>query len=343
MTISKAHGIISYGTLAEQFDLIGIQGELEVGAYFPIIPDYFNYQPGDVLQYRSTDSGTDGLCIHSSIRTKKYVVVSRSEMPNRTEYTMQVFANDQTSSSPIWGGGPCSGSYTTNAYEQVLGIEHDHWTDDNFLGNNFLDHLWPKAFAAPLATGGFPGEFGSEYNGIHWSAHIDDQGRYTMEPPALPLGQYGQPPAFTACSDGSLFWPKGEDELTSRFVEGVGFTYGKYFMFEHDAETVLEGYIIGGAQVGTITPDDIILAVDDRAWTELPLLSPDPADDHLLLTSVASGTTCSILNMTGQVLLTLTVSSTIERIDVSGLAPGSYLLQVTDRQGPRSQPFIIAR
>lgn len=340
MTISKAHGIISYGTIAEQFDLIGIQGAIEVGAYFPTIPDYFNYQPGDVLQYRSTDSGTDGLCIQNSVRTKKYVVVSRSELSNRTEYTMQVLANDQTWSSSIWGSGPCSGSHTTNAYEQVLGIEHDHWTADNFLGNNFLDHLWPKAFASPLRTGAFPGEFGSEYNGIQWSAHIDDQGRYTMEPPAVPLGQFGHPPAFTPCSGDSLFWPKGEDELTSRFVEGVGFTYGNYFMFEHDGETVLEGYRIAGEEVGTITPDDIILAVADKVSTALPLLAPNPADNHLLLTAVAPGTTCTILNLTGQVLLTRMTSSTSEHFDVSGLAPGVYILKM-DGYGP--QRFSVAR
>ena len=343
MAISKTYGIISYATTDGQIDLIGIQGTLEVGAYFPAIPDFFNYQPGDVLQYRSTRSWSNGICTQNSIRTRKYEILSRSEMQNRTDYTMHVVVNDQTWSFPIFGGGPCDGSHTTGTSEQVLGIEHDHWTEDNFLGNNFLDHLWPEAFAAPLTTGGFPGEFGSEYDGIQWSAHLDDQGRYIMETSAAMPGQFGDQPVYVPCFGDSVFWPLGEDQLTSRFVEGIGFTFGKYFMFEHDGETVLEGYRIGGVEVGTITPDDIILAVEDRTPMGRILLAPNPADDHLLLTSITPGNTCTILNTTGQVLLTQAISSTTEHIDVSDLAPGFYLLQVNDRQGQRTQPFIIAR
>lgn len=67
---------------------------------------------------------------------------------------------------------------------------------------------------------------------------------------------------------------------------------------------------------------------------------PNPANDHLQLVSARPGTTCIILNMAGQVLLTHTTTSSTEQIDVSALAPGLYVLKM-----PRIGPirFVIAR
>src|SRR5690606_34112147 len=91
----------------------------------------------------------------------------------------------------------------------------------------------------------------------------------------------------------------------------------------------LVGYVFDGDTSGTVHSDSFLLSVQEHP-DEAPAvtLHPNPADDHLLLTSVAPGTTFSILNLTGHVLLTQMTTSTPEHIVVSGLAPGVYLMRM---------------
>ena len=97
--------------------------------------------------------------------------------------------------------------------------------------------------------------------------------------------------------------------------------------------------MLGGDTIGTITPDDVLLGVNDQVMTGQRIF-PNPANDHLQLSSVPPGTVCTILNATGQVLLTHTISSSAERIEVSGLVPGFYVLNIA---GIGPFRFVISR
>src|SRR5436190_9540185 len=255
LIISKEHGIISYQDNGELYGLIGVQGGMDAGERFPTVIDFFNYQPGDILQYHRVSSWYDGFCYHQSITTTKYEVLARVDQPGRADYSVR-----RVFHSSSWSTG-CGGGESSVIDTLALGVEHDRWTEDNFLGCSWLDHLWPQAFAPPLTTGGWSGDFCTPYYGIQWRGYLDDAGRYVVEPAQLLPGE-GQPrPPVLACGEDSLYWPTDFGDMIGRYVEGIGRTYGKDFGFEHSIEEFLEGYIIGGVEYGTITPDDIILGM----------------------------------------------------------------------------------
>ena len=341
MAISKSHGIVWHSANGEQYDLIGVQGALNVGERFPSMLDFFDYQPGDILQYYGENDGTDGICFYSTQYTTKYEVLSRMDLAGRTDYTLHRLSGSYTWATPIIGWGGCGGGGSSSWDDIVtLGVEHEHWTADNFFGSSWMDQLWPQAFGAPGDENEFPGDFGSNYSGIRWRAYLDDSARYCMEPTQLVPNQPWSWPTVSACPDDSSYWSLYYDEIVSRYVEGVGRTYGYYFAFEHSGEEFLQGYLIGGVQYGTITPDDIILGVGNQLIGAGTGFSPNPASDHLLLTSAAPSTTCTIIDLNGRTVSQHSITSANDRINVQALPPGVYVLML---EGSRPQRFIIAR
>ncbi len=139
--------------------------------------------------------------------------------------------------------------------------------------------------------------------------------------------------------DTNVFMTDMNTVFESTYVEGIGLTYENYYYFESGDNRSLSAYSIGGTQFGSITPDDILLGINKDESANLRIF-PNPASDDLELSSIPPGTVCTILNTTGQVILTHTLSSSSERIDVSDLAPGFYFLKIS---GSGPQRFLIAR
>ena len=340
LVISKEHGIIAYSTLGEQFELIGIQGGIDVGEHFPTLLDLFDYQPGDVLQYHGTDAGTTGFCYFNTTYVKKYEILSRSDLPGHTDYSVHLVTNSQTWSTPTGGGGECTGGSFSHQTILTLGVGHDDWSEENFFGSCYLDQLWPQAFGAPLDNGAYPGEFGSYFGGIQWKASLDEQGRYTLEPTMLEPNQPELRRTVYRCEEDTSYWSVNFETMLGRYVEGVGMTYGNALAFERSSEKILEGYVIGGVEFGTITPDDIILGTNERAAADSPYFYPNPATDHLLLSAVTPGAMCSITDLHGRTVMQHRINSSNERIDLQTLPSGVYVLMT---EGIQPQLIVIAR
>ena len=337
LTLSKGHGIIAYEGNGGSHALVGIQGGMDAGERLPTMIDFFDYQPGDILQYHGTTDGTDGVCYDQGVYTRKYRILSRVEGIDRTDLEVREVLHQQTWASPLIGGGGCSSSEYGWIDTLDLGIVHDRWTEENFLGSSWMDHLWPQAFAPPPPEGQYSGAFGSDYHGSQWKTYIDDEGRYVFEPAGN-----GEPmwmrPAFIECAQDTTYWSVS-DYIGGRYVEGIGRTYGMYFVFEHAGEEFLEGYFINGVEYGTIDPDDIILGSQPDIHANEPPLYPNPADDLIQPAQTTPDPKYRIADLQGRIMSTGTLS-TSGHITVRSLPPGGYLLL---REGCVPEHFMIVR
>ncbi|MBL7946298.1 MAG: T9SS type A sorting domain-containing protein [Flavobacteriales bacterium] len=337
--LSKAYGVVEFITESEAYTLVGVQGAVNIGERFPRVIDLFDYQPGDILQYRGTENGTDGFCVHYANERNKYVVLSRTEDVDHTIYTVRSVRSYQYYSTPLIGMFGCDGGGTTTSEDTVqLVIQHDGWTPENFLGSCWLDQLWPQAFAEPGVETEFAGQFASNYAGSQWRGHLDEAGRYVCEPTALGSPQTSAMSTVMVCDPEPTYWPVNWDEIIGRYVEGIGFTYGRYLGFEHSSEKILEGYMIAGVEYGTVTPDDIILNVLQSSWSDTrSFIGPNPTSDELALSFSTPGTSYRIIDSQGRAVL-MGRSSTSLRVDVQTLSPGSYLF-IQDGSAP--ERFMI--
>jgi hypothetical protein len=335
ITISKDHGLVRWRIPeGDAYALIGIQGNLALGERFPDMQSLFNYTPGDVLQYHHENWWTDGMCTYADDKTIKYIFLSRTENTESTVYSVREVWNLQHTAFPL-GGEPSCGPYSAEGVDTVqLVITHDHWTPENFLGNSWLDHCWPKALAERALD-----DWTSEYSTV-WRARLDDQQRYVLEPDTftsepvngLLLCRSDQDSAVWATQD------YGYEYVT--YVDGIGLLHYETQVFEHAETRDLVGYELNGEEWGTITPDDIVLGMGPSAMTVEQQVFPNPADDHLVIGSTHADGTCRLLDLHGRVLSSHIFMSPNERLDVRDLSPGTYVLMI---DGSPPQRFIIAR
>ena len=343
LELSRDHGILTWDSGQQ---LIGINGS-QLGRTIPTLPEFFPYVANDVLEYKVSYGGCDGVggCDGHSKEFKFTVdagVIADSA----------ILLSGWMVAHSLWSftvGGP--GTYVQEV--------HDHMNSAGQWNPGFPELPWSELlFSYPgqlvKRQSFFVPQFGAP-NYCIAEHRLDSAGRYV-------IGCRSLPSPFSMYYEGQFFYMSnqsgpfgtyeingpedncydGQPECGVTYTEGIGLVgfYGDYF--ERSEYYFLNGAVLGGDTIGTITPDDVLLGVNDQEMIPHRIF-PNPATDHLELTSVPPGTVCTILNATGQVLLLHTTSSPTERIDVSSLVPGFYLLRVNYRQGQRTQAFIIAR
>ena len=340
MILSKAHGLRWIARSGTEHHLVGVQGAMELGLRYPTQRDFFDYQPGDALEYRGTTSWTDGLCWNTSNHKVRYDILQRTDGPTSTSYQVQRITNSQWSSTPvIWSGGLCTSGQWVHTSVILVIVEQDSWTADNPFGNAALNRLWPGAFASPDPNN-WPFESHMDFHsGLCWRSRLLSDGRYVLdtEPFGMQSTIYEPGPGMGTCVDDSLGLIN--DMQTVRFVQGIGRTMMSFFTFEHDGNDSLYAYNIGGDQVGTFTPLDVIMRVAGAEQTPITI-APNPSNDQCMVSHARLGSRLSLSDAAGRVVLMQRLASANETIDVQHLAPGIYLLSV---DGVAQQRLVIAR
>ena len=114
------------------------------------------------------------------------------------------------------------------------------------------------------------------------------------------------------------------------------------------AETVISDMgmlvkLVGGSIAGdTIIPPPMInwtVGMEEFSRDGL-LLYPNPAENTCFISGVHGGELATVFDLEGRMVLTTRLASHRAALDVSGLAPGTYAVNV---KGLRPQRFIIAR
>ena len=91
--------------------------------------------------------------------------------------------------------------------------------------------------------------------------------------------------------------------------------------------------------VGPLTFTTAALGIND-ATIEGFVLYPNPVQDQLTMSAASTIENVTIYNTIGQVVLQLFIGKTNTKIDVSTLASGIYLMQVTSNMESQTVKFI---
>lgn len=337
IVIGRNHGILRWPS---GYQLIGINGP-DVGRTTPAFADFFPYATGDVIQYATEYGWCNGLgeCNGKSLDYKFTFGTEGIAQDSAMIYSglMLEHTIEYSHSAGMWTPMSYVHSYANYATTWHAGVPELPWPELLFSYPGQLVRTTHRVFPdAPWEPVWCVGEHG-----------IDGNGRYTIGCRNLGGGHFlfGQNPLPTQDGYIEFYGPEDycnggpEPDCGVRYSAGLGLErfIGNYF--ERGESYILSGAVLGGDTIGTITPDDILLGVKDQDMADQRIF-PNPASDHLQLSSVPPGTVCSILNTTGQVLLKHTTSSSAERIDVSILTPGLYILKIA---GIGPFRFVIAR
>lgn len=184
-----------------------------------------------------------------------------------------------------------------------------------------------------------------------------DGAEQSMTASALPAGEWAHL-VVTLGADGARIYVDGQltaesETLTVRpselnlLMNYIGVNLSTKKMFEGLIDDFrLYNYQLSGSQIDDLYKDqttdvyDMVLEESDLAvW-------PNPANDILHINyrefSKRENSNLQLLNMNGSVVINIDIkSSSITDLDVSGLAPGIYVLRLTTREGIITKKIII--
>ncbi len=111
--------------------------------------------------------------------------------------------------------------------------------------------------------------------------------------------------------DSTVFTMSDPSDPESRFVFDLGMNTGKSFFKNLKLEEL-----------------NFLVASIDKEKKESPKIYPNPVSDKLNIDQIPSGTSIALYNLFGQILQFGKVSGTSMEIQMKGLKPGIYLLQL---------------
>ncbi len=335
LTISKAYGVRGMSTGQFEYGLVGVEG-LEVGAQFPTITDFFNYSPGDILQYVKEGSNVAGNELHYTTVITKYRVLDRSDTNGRTDYNIRLVRHSETMAYDVTQGFSFVGSSTTHATDTfAMSVVHDHWTQGNSFGDAWFNTLWPGAVCrSENESQGYPRTLMDVQRGTD-DAHTiravtsSEEADHTM----LCIDQDDSTRAVILM----------DPEFQREYHEGIGLMYEHFFYFEFGYTESLVGYMLDGVQTGTIYSDGSWVGTESFSAGPALQLFPVPASDVLHVTPAAKDRSWIICDLFGRPIQHGRMSIGDDSIDTSTLPVGAYVLRIDDRNRKATVRFVIAR
>jgi hypothetical protein len=307
--ISREWGVMRMNT----FVLRGVQGP-DVGSLVPSLEEMYPYQPGDIMQLRSGGGGPsyNGWYPYgsTSLRTK-LTIWERIVLEDEIQFDTWAIKWRRTT---LPEGS--TGSNTWNDYS----AEEAPWSTSG-MELPYRDLLFS-----------YPGELiTSEHQITQGSPHFDCIARHTIDP----LGRY--------CMECDLLVSSlCTGTNTVRYVEGIGIeSYGWYCTGRSESYT-LEGAIINGDTVGTVSPDEYFLSIDDIEGGAINVF-PNPTSDLLTVQNLDPDASSLVLyDAQGRVVLQRRASCPTVTLDVSRLGPGIYSLSdLIDPPAVRMKVMIV--
>lgn len=323
LTLSEQYGILGWG-----YDsLLGVHGP-EVGELIPTIAQFFPYQPGDQVEYKK-DYGN--CCPFNGENTCFKLTFSGAVASD----TAIAFSGTKVAYTHIYTHYDFNGPvYHTYIYQNGPDI----WTAGSSELPFFdLVRSYPGQLVA-TRTWGSEGQACVAWHGM------DSLGRYQIRCTLPGPSQFIHPQSTS--TEGLVqafpeeFCMDDEQNCEAVYTEGIGLVrYGVNF-FETGLDYNLDGAVIAGDTLWTLSTDDQILAVNDGSSQRVALLYPNPASERIWLTNLTTGSRVRITDPDGRLVASHLLTTGNGPINVQNLQAGAYLLAV---DGLTPQRFIIVR
>jgi hypothetical protein len=309
--LSKNHGIIQFPLMGTNhfYLLEGIAGR-NLGILIPQAPEFFNFNVGDVFQYKD-DWMSDGLGF-GGISLVKKTVLSRDSSSEGFTYNMII-------SGMQWSvdinGIPWDTShfyyFATEVYDDSA--THECNLNPNELARNPGDSMSAPNLASDMKIFPDTGQSTSRLAGT-------DNG---FPPDEDPIYSYGGTDTLVSAD---FFY------FTDKYTTGLGRVKYDYMVFEIKSKVDLIGYVKNGDTTGIVYPDGFLLqGIPAKSNNDRIKVFPNPAGEKITVEIYGKfdKSTICIMNLDGRELMKQTISGHTATFDITGLPKGVYIVKLT--------------
>lgn len=317
ITLGKELGLLAFSSSFEedQINLLGLK-EKEFGFQIPMFYDLYDFNVGDVFQFRSTKPVNPGKPLNE-VDIDKYTILSKElvedsliryevRLVGQNIYDIGIPVISQKLDTVIWEF-PNAPNYAYNLYPGQYTNKSAEDTEAD------LDVIEEDNYCIVSCIFNFDEQKIEKYYGDP----TFNKGTFTISP---------ENPDSVIYNGDPLYWEK--------FELCLGNTELNYFGGEPTDYRVLEGYIKDGVQVGEISPDDILLPTKEILENIAQIqLSPNPTSNFLTISgkiNTLPNLQLRIYNMQGQVVLQKQLPELMEEysISVAHLPKGQYAIKL---------------
>ncbi len=322
--ISKNHGVIRYPDFenpGKYFNMVGYhEGTESFGEYLPNFWRIYDFDAGDVFCYETgfTNSGTFEQTTYN-VRLNILEDLSSSAF---TKYRLRLVYYQYEFYFDWDGPGFVSDGHSKHSTIDTFSLSFDSEIFENtfsgFCSNNY-------DWSSPALFYSYPFASNTLYSELLTASHSNDGTNYL---------KYA---ANASEFDDSLIYFENYYEYYSEFQENLGRTFAELSDFEVYGFSKLIGYIKNEDTTGTIYnfPDD--LGLDDEDFGSQTIY-PNPAKDFINFKGNADKLVLiELVDFSGNVLDRKFVT---DKVDVSGLSSGHYIIRIIDANSVRTSHFI---
>jgi hypothetical protein len=325
--LSKNYGILGFPSQNEpeqSFNLIGMKTQTEnVGVIPPGFWEIFDIEVGDVFQYAGFD-GNGGF-----------------PPPNSDYYTRKVrITSKAVTDSSVTFGQHIIKKHLGLGYVNVQDMTRSYYDTPTFIANQLPGTLYDICDDDQ----GFNGMCYQEPYHLFSEMH---QVRSTLLADVVAIANYSfqdDPLMLVHCEGGTeimlnVVWEFGFFDGNA-YAGGLGQTAKKHNDFEIFDYYQIEGYVKNGDTTGIITPDDVLLAVNENPAVAKVSLHPNPAAQRVFLNTTEE-TMVWIFDLKGQLMLHQKFDESTNEIDLQNYKPGVYFIKIVTAQNSWSQKLIV--
>ena len=324
IVISKRFGLLSFDNpfSNENYTLIGIDNE-GLGFCLPKFADFFSFGVGDRFVYSESAGDPGGSC-ESLYR---YTIMNIISQTDTMKYRVR---KDYWTYWEIWKSDQSSGSDTL-----IINYNKADFPVGDMYNNQLIsDYCFHGIFYPPC----------SPYYGF--TKVWQDADTYATKSIGFDPIDNLTPYLFCGNLSESDTLVNSEDSYTQILKEGLGIYYESLFNFEDSYDKYLLAWETSHGSHGNIdTLEDWLHYLDLKKSEKQPLLIyPNPSNGHIVFKLIAKEYPLfSIYDLTGKLLLTGTLNRNDDRLDLSFLGAGVYILEVFGNSDCIRKKLIIKK
>lgn len=140
--------------------------------------------------------------------------------------------------------------------------------------------------------------------------------------------------------NGTFMANKGSFSPTNKYIDTVNYVRSVYFAPSASDSINIIAYV----DADTFRATKIAvkgLSISNKNLSDNIKIYPNPATQTVYIAEAILGSKVVIFNISGQLMISKTISDKVESIDVSNLASGNYILQITEESGKKMTSKII--
>ena len=331
LILSKNHGFIRFPILTgvnEHYDLVGLEGSTNAGLKLKRFHDFFNFNPGNVLNYSFLEEDYNILPPLLKRGHERWEFLTVITYPDSVFCTIR---NTHFDSLKL-AGNPATITAYTHTFQLTFRDSVNHLANfyplqeisvnPYFIFDNGIPHIH-KVLTGINSSGQHTKTFGQVC-------------------PALYL-QGGMTGAAMETPYSTVYLNKNSAKITGReLTEGLGFTSELFNDYSYIYQRCLSGYIKGTDTVGTIYADP--LSVKNPEAIERYKIYPNPGDNFIQITGLSREiSSLSIFNSLGEKVedLLLNNSSALYTINTSQLKNGLYFIVISNHYLTETKKLFI--